>query len=181
MMSLLENKHLHALASWVILAVIILSVGLPILSLLDASLDSQSRLNGKKEIIASLEQRVVAFRKPAAGENITAKTIEPEKGAATQIVLASCSALAESHAKHGNTITAPCQPSQTPLGNQFTVYMAEIHASGSIENLLVALDDAQLGEGQLTEFDLSTDENSSGGNLGLKFAIIGAATEAPAQ
>jgi len=180
-MSLLENKHLHALSSWVILAAILFGVGFPVLSLLGAALEGQAQLSGKQETIKALEQRIVAFQKPVTDENITAKTIEPETGAAAQIVLASCSALADSHAKHGNTITFPCQPSQTPLDNQFTVYMSEVRANGSIENLLAALDDAQLGEKRLAGFDFSTDEGSGGGNLRLKFAIIGAPTEAPAQ
>jgi hypothetical protein len=181
MMALLDNKHVHALSAWVIVAAIILSVGFLVLSFFGASLDGQDRLRDKQNVIASLEQRVAALQTLVASEIIDAKAIEPEKGVAAQIVLASCNALAESHAKLGNTITAPCQSSQTRLNDQFTVYMSEVRATGAIESLLAALDDAQLGEGQLTEFDLSTDENSSGGNLGLKFAIIGAATEAPAQ
>ncbi len=181
MMSLFENKHVHALGAWVIVAAIILSVGFPVLSLLGASLDGQDRLSDKQDVIASLEQRVAALQTLVASEIIDAKAIEPEKGAAAQIVLASCNALAESHAKLGNTITASCQSSQTRLDDQFTVYMSEVRASGAIENLLAALDGAQLGEGRLAEFDLSTDENSSGGNLRLKVAIIGAAAAAPTQ
>ncbi len=181
MMSLFDNKHVHALSAWVIVAAIILSVGVPVLSLLGASLDGQSRLSDKQEIISSLEQRIRALQKPTASKMIDAKTIEPEQGAAAQIVLTSCNALAESHAKHGNMPIAPCQPSQTLLNDQFTVYMAETRASGSIENLITALDGVQLGGGRLAEFDLSTDEGSGGGILRLKFAIIGAAAEAPAQ
>ncbi len=181
MMALLDNKHVHALAAWVILAAILFSVGLPTLSLFGASLDGQAQLSNKQELIASLEQRVAALQTLLASEMIDAKTTEPEKGAVAQIILASCNTLAESHAKHGNTITAPCQLSQTQLNNQFTAYMAEIRANGSLENILAALDDAQLGEGRLAEFYLSTDETTGGGNLRLKFAIIGAAAEAPAQ
>jgi|GEM_PF-4502653 len=180
-MALLDSKHIHALASWAIFAAILFVVAFPILSIFGSSFSSQQRLSDKQNTIDALEQRVRTSQVLSTDELIAANAIEDEKGAASRIVQTSCDALAESHAKHGNVITSPCQLTQIPLDTQFTVYISEVGASGPIESLLAALDGSQPGREQLSELHLSDGEGSGAGVLRIKFAVIGEQPEAAAK